>query len=79
MKQSAAAGGGDIPEAVVEALDAGLKLFDKKVANDRLLVVFGDAPQHDSPRGKILESDVLARIKAANVSVQTILLPVTNY
>lgn len=76
---SEASGGGDIPEAVVEALDAGLKLFDTTGTADRLLVVFGDAPQHDSPRGKLNESDVLARIKAAGVSIQTVLLPVTDY
>jgi len=76
---SQAAGGGDIPEAVVEALDAGVSLFDKTGTAERLLVVFGDAPQHDSPRGKIKESEVMARVRAAGIAVQTVLLPVTNY
>jgi hypothetical protein len=73
-----AAGGGDIPEAVIEALDAGLGLFDAGTA-DRMLVVFGDAPQHDSPRGKVKESEVLARVADAHVTIQTVLLPVTDY
>jgi len=76
---SAAAGGGDIPEAVVEAVDAGLNLFDKTGSARKVLVVFGDAPQHDSPRGKVLESQVTARAKALGVEVQTVLLPVTPF
>ena len=76
---SEAAGGGDIPEAVVEALGAGLALFDKKSPARKLVVVFGDAPQHDSPRGKILESEVVARAAAAGIEVQTVLLPVTPF
>ena len=79
VSTSEAAGGGDIPEAVIEALDSGLALFDKAGTADKLLVVFGDAPQHDSPRGKIKESDVLARIAAAGVKVQTVMLPVTKF
>ena len=76
---STATGGGDIPEAVVEALDAAAGLFDKKTVSGRLIVVFGDAPQHDSPRGKVKESDVLARLREAGIAIQTILLPVTSY
>ena len=76
---SVAAGGGDIPEAVVEAMDTASGLFDKKGSSDRLIVVFGDAPQHDSPRGKVKESDVLARLATEGIRVQTVLLPVTNY
>lgn len=74
-----AAGGGDIPEAVVEALDAASGLFDKTGTADRLIVVFGDAPQHDAPRGKVKETEVLPRLAAAGIKVQTILLPVTNF
>lgn len=79
VASSAAAGGGDIPEAVVEAIDAGLSLFDKASSSQKILVVFGDAPQHDSPRGKVLESAVTARAKALGVDVQTVLLPVTPF
>lgn len=77
---SEATGGGDIPEAVVEALDVGVGLFGRpREGVARRIVVFGDAPQHDSPRGKVLESQVLARVAAAGIEVRTILLPVTPF
>jgi len=74
-----AIGGGDIPEAVVEALDTGLGLFDKRSKSRKVVVLFGDAPQHDSPRGKVKESDVVAKAAALGVEVHTILLPVTPF
>jgi len=77
--QATAAGGGDIPEAVVEALDTGLNLFGPRGDRDRLVVVFGDAPQHDAPRGKVLESQVSARAKTLGIEVRTVLLPVTPF
>lgn len=79
VKASEAAGGGDIPEAVIEALDAALGQFSKETTAKKVVVVFGDAPQHDSPRGKVLESQVTARAKALGVEVQTVLLPVTPF
>lgn len=74
-----AGGGGDIPEAVIEAIDAGIRLFDSRSTAQKVLVVFGDAPQHDSPRGKLLESEVVARARASGIDIQTILLPVTPF
>jgi hypothetical protein len=74
-----ASGGGDIPEAVVEALDTGSRLFDGKGAQNRLMAVFADAPQHDSPRGKERESEVLGRLAAAGINLQMVMLPVTGY
>ena len=79
VSRSEAWGGGDTPEAVIEALDAGLAVLGEAGAAERKLVVFADAPQHDSPRGKLLETDVLARIHAAGVSVEVVMLPVTSY
>lgn len=79
IAQAEAVGGGDIPEAVVEALDTGLGLFDPGSTAKRVVVVFGDAPQHDSPRGKVLESEVVARAQAMGVEIHAILLPVTPY
>ena len=79
VSQSEPVGGGDIPEAVVEALDVGVGLFGPPRGVDRLIVVFGDAPQHDSPRGKVLESEVMAKVAAGNIQVQTVLLPVTPF
>jgi hypothetical protein len=70
--------GGDIPEAVIEAMDAGLDLFDVATVN-RKLVIYADAPQHDVARGKVLETTVLERAKAAGVSLQFLLLPLTTF
>jgi hypothetical protein len=76
-----AMGGGDIPEAAVEAMDAGLGLFGNEPREGvrRVLVIFGDAPQHDSPRGKVKESDVVARAATLGVDVRPVMLPVTPF
>jgi hypothetical protein len=76
-----AAAGGDVPEAPVEAIDAGLGLFagDPTPGVGRQLVVFADAPQHDSPRGKVTEAQVLAKAKARGVGLKVILLPLTSF
>ncbi len=66
-------GGGDIPEAVYEAIDAALK-FDWK-AEDRRIVLIGDAPPHSAPRGKVTEASVSALSEALGVSVDVIILP----
>jgi len=79
VNHSVAAGGGDVPEAVIEALNDALKLFPADAKVPPMIVIFGDAPQHDSPRGKIKESDVMARARALGVDVETVLLPVTQY
>ena len=74
-----ASGGGDIPEAVIEALDVGSRMFGEAAAGHRVMAVFADAPQHDSPRGKVKESEVLARLTGQNISLQLVMLPVTTY
>jgi hypothetical protein len=76
-----AAAGGDVPEAPVEALDAGLGLFvgDPTPGIDRQIVVFADAPQHASPRGKVTEAQVLAKAKTKGVTLKVILLPLTAF
>jgi len=79
VSQASATGGGDVPEAVVEALDSGLHLFKKDAPSKKLMVVFGDAPQHDSPRGKLAESEVLSRLVSAGVDLQLVMLPVTSF
>jgi hypothetical protein len=43
------------------------------------LIVYADAPQHDVARGKVLETAVLERAKAAGVALQFILLPLTTF
>jgi hypothetical protein len=66
-------GGGDIPEAVYEAIEAALK-FEWK-SEDRRIVLIGDAPPHPTPRGKVTESSVSALSEALGVSVDVIILP----
>jgi hypothetical protein len=81
LNAAEAYGGGDVPEAPVEALDAGLGLFagDPAPGTARRIVVFADAPQHDTPRGKVTEAQVLAKAKAKGVELKVILLPLTAF
>ncbi len=78
LNKAVAEGGGDIPEAVVEALWAGLNEFDWQSPN-RVLLLMGDAPQHPTPRGDVTEAMVLKKAKDASVHIQTIMLPQTKF
>jgi hypothetical protein len=78
LDKAVADGGGDIPEAVVEALWAGLNEFDWQSPN-RVLLLMGDAPQHPTPRGNVTEAMVLKKAKDADVHIQTIMLPQTKF
>lgn len=69
-----AQGGGDIPEAVVEAAWTGLTSF-RWTAVNRVLLVLGDAPQHPSPRGTVTESQVRDRAAADGVEIEMLMLP----
>lgn len=68
------AGGRDIPEAVFEALHASVVGFDWK-ADDRMVVLVGDAPPHPLPRGSITEEMVTNAAAASDVQIHTIILP----
>jgi len=70
--------GGEVPEAAIEALNAGIDLLAPS-KKEKLLVVFADAPQHDVARGKIGENATLAKAKAAGVALQFLLLPLTTF
>ncbi len=74
LNRAVADGGGDIPEAVVEALWAGVTQFSWK-AETRVLVLLGDAPQHPAPRGTVTEAVLRQTASAKNVEIQLILLP----
>lgn len=67
-------GGRDIPEAVYEALYAGVHGFPW-AAESRLVVLVGDAPPHPRPRGKVTKDMVYADAKALNIELHTIILP----
>ena len=69
VKSAVVYGGGDIPEAEVEALNAAETEFDWS-ADGRQVIVLTDAPPHPDPRGKILFDDVasMAAAKGARVA-----------
>lgn len=78
LNRASAAGGGDIPEAVVEALWTGLTNF-RWEAQNRVILLMGDAPQHPAPRGSITEAGVRQRAAEKNVELQMIMLPQTPF
>ena len=67
-------GGKEIPEAVHEALLAGIEGYPWE-AESRILVLIGDAPPHPLARGKVTEEMVYARAREAGVRIHTIILP----
>lgn len=67
-------GGSDIPEAVHEALYAGIHQFDW-AAERKLIVLVGDAPAHPIPRGRVTKEMVYDDAAAAEIELHTIILP----
>ena len=69
--------GGDIPEAVYEALYASSEWFSWRADSKKCIVLVGDAEPHPKPRGigKYSEEYVINLIKAKNISLKAILLP----
>ena len=76
LDSASAAGGGDIPEAVVEALWTSETNFRWTAAN-RIVVLLGDAPQHPSPRGEVTEAQVRLKAEELHLELEPILLPQT--
>ncbi len=68
------AGGRDLPEAVHEALYTAVARYDWQ-AEDRIVVLVGDAPPHPSPRGAITAELVQNTARDRNVQIHTIILP----
>ena len=69
----AASGGGDVPEAVYEALYEGADKFPW-AAESRLIVLIGDAPPHPEPRGKITREMVYKMAEEKCISINAIIL-----
>ncbi len=67
-------GGRDIPEAVYEALWAGVQSFDWE-GDDRIIILIGDAPPHPRPRGSVTREQVFQRGRELAVKINTIILP----
>lgn len=67
-------GGRDIPEAVHEALYEGIHEYTW-TAQDCKLILIGDAPPHERPRGKITKEMVYNDAKKAGIEIITVILP----
>lgn len=78
LDKSVADGGGDIPEAVVEALWSALT-EEHWQAENRVVMLMGDAPQHPTPRGSVTEAMVTKRAADDNVELHMIMLPQTKF
>jgi hypothetical protein len=76
VKSAVVYGGGDIPEAEVEALDAAETEFDWS-ADGRQVIVLTDAPPHPDPRGKILFDDVASMAAAKGIKLDAVNEPTT--
>jgi len=67
-------GGGDVPEAVYEALYDGADKFPW-AAESRLLILAGDAAPHPEPKGEITREMALQKIAGNDLKLSAILLP----
>ncbi len=67
-------GGRDIPEAVHEALYAAIHSFPWGAENKKIILI-GDAPPHPRPRGKITKEMVYTDARKAGIEINAIILP----
>ena len=67
-------GGGDIPEAVYEALYEGAVKFPW-AAESRIMILVGDAPPHPRPRGRITKEMVDREVLRREIKVHAVILP----
>lgn len=69
--------GGDIPEAVYEALYAALEYYDWRKDAEKKIILLGDAEPHPDPRGikKINLEKVTKIAKEKNVKLDCIIVP----
>jgi hypothetical protein len=74
LSEMKATGGGDIPEAVWEALYESAVKFPWQ-AEERRLILIGDAPPHPRPKGKIGKSHATDEITLRNIRVSAVILP----
>jgi len=67
-------GGGDIPEAVYEALNDGAVKF-QWAAEARIIILVGDAPPHPKPRGKITKEMAFNAAAERKIKIFAMMLP----
>lgn len=69
-------GGKDLPEAVYEGVNEALRLdWNDKPNTKRIIILLGDAPPHQIPRGTITKENVTATARAKDISIFPIILP----
>ena len=74
VERARAAGGGDVPEAVHEALFTALTSLEWE-QESRVAILIGDAPPHPHPRGRITGPMVYAEATRLGVEIHTVVLP----
>lgn len=70
--------GGDIPEAVYEALYASMKFYGWRSGVYKKVILIGDAEPHPSPRGmvvKVSKDTIVDLANKTNTVIDTIILP----
>jgi hypothetical protein len=67
-------GGRDIPEAVFEAIYAGITSFPWQ-ADSRLIILIGDAPPHPKPRGRVTKKMVIDEAERLGIELNALILP----
>ena len=69
--------GGDIPEAVYEALYGSLDFYSWSKKTQKKIILIGDAPAHQSPRGnkKYNKNEVKALAEKKNITIDAIIVP----
>jgi hypothetical protein len=67
-------GGGDIPEAVYEALYAGATKLSWE-ADKKIMILIGDAPPHPRPRGAITKQMVDRETSNRGIELHAMILP----
>jgi hypothetical protein len=67
-------GGRDIPEAIHEALYDAATKFPWE-AEERKIILIGDAPPHPRPRGKISKENAYRAMADRGIKVDTVILP----
>ena len=67
-------GGGDIPEAVYEALYDGATKFTWE-AESKVMLLVGDAPPHPRPRGRITKAMADKEVEDRGIKVHAMIMP----
>jgi len=72
------AGGGDIPEAVNDALLTALDELSWRPGANRSVVLIGDAPGHENSRGGVSTEGVISRYRDAGLGIIVYPILVSN-